>query len=553
MKKTLLTAVMAATTLTAWCQIPAATRLLTRELPTATMRVMPAPAAPLNPLEGDQAPVTTRPEGTSKLYSRGSQSYESMSGYIVEKADRGLAVEVITEADGKTVWMNNVISKFYCDAWLKGELDSDGVITFKLSQPLSIQVQNGQRYTYYATRMYFDPETNWFYATDNQEYKFKIDGEKIEPLEPGYLLGLTVYTIEPGTSDYFYSWLGFGDYNIFLTENHDVTNSAPEGLDMELYGLVYLVDGHEINVGFDDEKNVWVQGMLRSLPYAWTKGTPVGDGKYEFKSEQFLGIDPITRHFTYFMGGKTERRFVESESAEMDVQVALPAYTAIFDSDNKRFQFIDDENILITTNTTDGSDGLAFIYLYKTPVLQYQDRKAGVAPKAPVFTGILPFNSATSYGGVSFDLPRVDVDDMLIDAAGLEYEMYIDGELFTFYPDEYRSLRQPTTRIGYYYSDGLDFMCQGVDHIVYYFIEGAETLGVRNVYKEGGKEIYSDITTVSIDTSVESVEAVAATPVAEELYTLDGRRAADEPEPGIYVVRTRYSDGSVKTTKQVRK
>lgn len=511
----------------------------------------------VNPLEDENndAPVFTRPEGTSKLYSRNSSGYSGAAG-VQLKQDRGLAVEIITAEDG-TMWMNNPFSQYDCQSWLKCTVEGD-VMTIALPQPVATFINNGKQYTYYASRLKYDYDATWFYTTEDQNFTFKIDGDQIIDTTGGDLLGMTYLTEDPATGKTFYTWASYGDYYIEMQEHTAVPQTAPEGLDMEQWAIVTDTEGHEINLGFDEDRNLWVQGMLRSLPYAWTKGVLNDDNIYNFASEQYLGIDPSNRHFTYFSGGRTERRYDEVNQIYVDVQGVIPELSMKYFPELKRLVSNAGENILITTNTIEASskNGLAYIYLYKTPRLQYQDRKPGVPPRPIIVTGYLPYSKYVAYGGMSFDLPYVDMNDMLLDPLGISYEMFVDGELFTFYPDEYRSLAKPLTRIPYYYSDGLDFMCQGVDHILYFFFEGYDSIQIRSVYSEGGVDTYSELVEITTwndkNPRVEDLESNHGEVVNVEYFDLTGMPVTN-PTNTLCIVRKVYSDGTVKTEKQILK
>ncbi len=512
----------------------------------------PSIISPLADDEQNAEPVFDRPEGTSKLYSRNSKGYANASGAIMLKDDRGLAVEIVTAEDG-TVWMNNPFSQYNCGSWLKCTIEGD-VLTIPLPQPVAKMYNGADDYTYYATRMTYDSDKEWFYTTEDQNYTFKIEGDKITDTTNGDLLGMCLYALDTTSpvQKYIYSWAGYGDYYLTMTEHTALPLTAPEGIDMDSnWALVRYAEGHYINLGFDDDKNVWIQGMLQSLPYAWTKGTLGEDNVYNFESEQYLGVDPQTRHITYFAGGSTEKRYDEVNNVYIDVQGVIPSLSMKYFPDSKVMVANSGENILITTNTIKSGEGLAYIYLYDDPSLVYQDRQPGVPPRPIRVTGYLPYNEQVYYGGVSFDLPIVDIAGMMIDPSKLSYEMWVDDEIFTFYPDEYRSLTRPTTRIGYYYSDGLDFMCQGVDHILYFFFQDAESIKIRTVYTEGGEETYSEFVDIT-KSAIKNIEADHGAVVKTEYYDLTGARI-NNPANTICIVRTTYSDGTVKATKQIFK
>lgn len=78
--------------------------------------------------------------------------------------------------------------------------------------------------------------------------------------------------------------------------------TAPDGLETETYvftGVSYLDMGsvtYNVEVGFDGN-DVYVQGILRSLPTGWIKGVKEG-GKITFAKGQYLGDAEISDYYT---------------------------------------------------------------------------------------------------------------------------------------------------------------------------------------------------------------------------------------------------------------
>lgn len=79
---------------------------------------------------------------------------------------------------------------------------------------------------------------------------------------------------------------------------------------------------------------------------------------------------------------------------------------------------------------------------------------------------------------------------------------------------------------------------------------GYENLGVQTIYKDGDKEIRSEIMWVPDYTDVESAIS-AKTVTGEAFYDLQGRRVAN-PGRGFYIRRATMSDGTVVNSKIAR-
>lgn len=158
-------------------------------------------------------------------------------------------------------------------------------------------------------------------------------------------------------------------------------------------------------------------------------------------------------------------------------------------------------------------------------------------------------------------LPLVDTDGKLLDAGSYVYNIYVDNELFTLYPDEYTGIADTydeLTNIPYNYTDSWDIEVDGSNHGLYYYMEGFETLGVQAIYTVDGITNKSALVNYNIETGETNeidpagISAITASKevTGVEYYDLTGRKL-DNPTTGLVIKRTTYSDGSVKSIKRV--
>ena len=175
-------------------------------------------------------------------------------------------------------------------------------------------------------------------------------------------------------------------------------------------------------------------------------------------------------------------------------------------------------------------------------------------PAAPEFNDVSGYDSY--YGReVRFYLHSKDVDGNPIDADGLSYRVYVGADsVYTFTPDKYTRLEAPMSLVAYSFSDQYDFPAAANDYHRFYFYEDElDALDLQSVYTAGGVTNVSEITwwKEPVGTSVSGLDADVK-PVRTDWFDMQGRRV-DSPSKGVYVVRKTMPDGSVITSKHVKR
>lgn len=136
-----------------------------------------------------------------------------------------------------------------------------------------------------------------------------------------------------------------------------------------------------------------------------------------------------------------------------------------------------------------------------------------------------------------------------MESSKLTYSIYINGELFTFDPDQYYSFYDPTTEIPYGYEDGYWFYYLGGGRyqIMLYYDGDINSIGVKSFYYGGDTVTESEMGLFVINpTSVN--ELVSKDQVNVTYYNLTGK-SSNVPFNGLNIMVTTYSDGSTRTCK----
>ena len=191
-------------------------------------------------------------------------------------------------------------------------------------------------------------------------------------------------------------------------------------------------------------------------------------------------------------------------------------------------------------------------------------------PQLPIY-GFAPFDP--DYGDSYFIvvIPEEDVDGNFINPSQLYYNIFIDGELFTFDEDDY-DVWEPMTEIPATYDNGEDiFSRDGGQKVIYFYFEGIESFGAQSYYTACGETHYSNLVTRTMEQYLnydedddEWPDPIISDPVTTGIrctrdatcsqvvnsvwYTADGQMTV-APVHGLNIRSMKMTDGTVKNIK----
>lgn len=492
--------------------------------------------------------ITEAPEGRTEVYSLSGLAYYSFWGYIMGVSHEGTLGQIVY-CDDNTVYIKNPISQFATNSYIKGTIDGDE-ITVKLPQPIYQEDYDGEVYNYQIERLAYseDEEGGWYYRDENSsEVKFTLRNDSVIWAED------TLGDVMLGLCDDTGEWMGYGDYNMVYSKVTDTVVEAPADMTCEDWVLKANDDGHFVKVGFSG-KDVYVGGIYETMPDAFVKGTIDGD-KVVFKSGQYLGPDESLNCHAYFVTGGSEMVwddvYMEWYSSpylteQIELSYDAEAKTMIADSKNDSTMFINS-----------GKAHIYYIEAFDAPEFRYQAPIEGaVKPATPEFLSLSPYDEYYGYGYIDFIVPKFDVDGRMLDTDKMHYNLFIDDELFTFYPDEYIALTEEMTDVPYDFTDSYDIYDYGTEKMIYFYTTGFEKIGVRSTYTaDNGESKDSEIAWYYVNGGTVGINAAeaGAKGVKSVVYTdLSGRRVA-KPVRGIYIKTEVYDDGTQKSVKMLRR
>lgn len=520
------------------------------------MKAVPGPGA-------DDKVIDEAPEGTVKTMEKFGMSYGySMFTGLVQQNCDGSIQEMVTTTAGD-IYLKNPIFFYYNaeENYIKGKLEGD-IVTFTFPQLISVYTyydDDGnidEQYLDYMLKLEFVAEeegsdTGWYYPCEDQTYKMRLlpDGT-LQPLdsELDYMLGQCEWFEADEDSPAGWSWQGNGDFYSKLVPFDKVAVTIPEGLTSEKWDLITGISARKVNVAFDEpNKKVYITSLFNKTGVKNNAVVGTLDGnKITLADNQFLGIyDNQTVYFQTWLKG--------AEGYD-----ATEAITLNYDAEKKIMQAAPAEAISFTS-----ADGRTYWTLIDEPYIAYPNPDAVITKlQNPVISKFWDYDP--EYGDpneIMFNFPIVDADkNVITDTSKLFFQVFMDGELYTFYNDEYVLPEgvEEMTDVPYDYTseknkDGYcDFKGGKVSHDFLFYPVGFDTFGIRTLYKDGDKVLYSDIVYAEgygPNDGVEGIESGAEI-VKTEIFDLNGNRVAN-PENGIYIVRKTAADGKVSVKKAV--
>ena len=485
------------------------------------------------------------PEGTTAVLTRTCDAFTVEAFEASHSTNIGSLVETVTDEYGD-VYIKCFVSEYYTGTWVKAFMEN-GHLVIEGAQPVY------QEYNYdtdeYDT-VYLVPlkmvvgENNigYYVPADELRYEFDVNTDgTLTSVDKTMLLGICTWGADPFDTtgeNYTYVWSGYGDRDITLSPVKADLVELPDGAEPEKW-----VWSDEYELGFANVyvagTDIYVSGMNRSLTDAWVKGSIDGN-TVTIPAGQYMGPDYEIKYHSFFCGADI---FYESdpETGE-NVMKVRDIEDAVFNYDPaaKKLTLV---NGYIINST---ADRLFPLYGYEGVTVAYQERNPEAAPAAPYD---LVYDEGM--GSLWFQIPISDVDGKLLDVDNLYYEVYLDGELYTFDPSLYMDFAEPTSLIPYTYQD-YDIYVEGTDHTVYIYTSFEKSISVRSIYlNENGDMIPGAKATYYLDSGIEGIDA-DRTAVAIAYYDFMGRPVSHSAT-GLVIKKVTYSDGTTAVSKCVRR
>lgn len=422
--------------------------------------------------------------------------------------------------DGNTVYWKNPIETAKFGTYIKGSIEGDK-ITFEFPQQISS--------TRYVNRMVNTSTTEgqWTYALEKDvpnKLTFTLSDDGFIAMDE------TSYDVILGCTDADGGWTANGVYALTFTPFDKKLVELPAGVVAENWTMTRDGNSYPVEVAVAD-KTVYVKGMSERIPEAWVEGT-LENGKVTFESGQYIGVDGVLGYLMLMYGVAPNSKTIE------------PAFVMEYD---ETIGIMTAENSVLFCAGEVFKDMVAF-QPYNNVMIVRNREVTDFTPAAPQITDVQIYPEFPNQGWdcVDVNLSIVNLEGQLLDTNNLYYRILLDGEPYILSPDDFEGLEGPTEWIPY------DFECYDLEQIggtgrsVSIYISGPSVYSVQEKYVDGDTEYLSE--TVSWTVSGVSLPGVSAEKVGEIYTDLAGRRVAN-PQGGIYIRTTVYSDGSTQSSK----
>lgn len=495
--------------------------------------------------------ISQAPEGETKYYN------ESYEGWVFWGQEYGLqymsgtTTNKIVWCSNGEVYIQNPVANYSTGTFAKGTY-ADGKITVELPQcigsyydidgsmkdmylnKLEEVEQDGEKYY-----MICYPEDNYleYDVDDAGNVKLNLgnstDYDVTTGNNPKYLVGVT-YSNEPHALQV---WSGYGDtfetWNI-IDNGEPVT--PPADAVMQEWAFETLGKKSIVQVAVDGN-DIYLNGFTSYIEGYWFKGTIDGD-KIIFPTKQYMGKNEWDQ-FYYFMAAKI---FVD-ETSSWNQYAPIDQITMVYNPETGMYTAQEGETFIVSTS----SEKISATAIAENPSIWKQDPEVLKAkPLNPVLTSCTPNISAST---IVWDIPNENENGAILSGKKMYYNLYVDGELYTFNPEEYSLFTEPTTDVPYEASDYFNIYAYKTSHTIYLKQGINETVGLQSFYvDEDGTKYASDLITENIlGTGINNVES-GKQAVKTEYINMSGIRTAT-PDKGLYIKKTLYSDGTSKTEK----
>lgn len=503
------------------------------------------------PMTEDDKIITDTPEGnlTSNAYG-GAHGYYSQNFTLNDAITDGNVVEFVE--NGNDFYLKNPFSTIRTNTWIKGTKkagkpgEPDSIIV-NLPQPIYKVILYGSEGqdslgTLYVKNIIFDEN---FPVSENQSLKFTWTGDTLKKVNKE-LMALV---------DLDDNWYGYGDDSITIARQKDVPVTLPATVEKSKYLLTYKdaddEEAQEVYKVIDIAKNgddVYFSDLAENK-YLWVKGSVEGD-KVVFK-KQYLGIDTVTHYHAYFVPSDIELvkfygTIIGIECTERDNQIY--SYDALTN------KYVSTESFII--NYGKHSLGTTKMLYFSPQIEPWEDLAyTPQDPKDIYVMNYLPGPDA-GYGGVSFNIQTKDADGHVLDVNNLYYVVYIGNseKPYTFTPDKYKGLKTEMSEVPVNFTLNYDFQVGGAARWVRMYDEDfpSDKVGIQLVYKGGNTTTKSEIVWYEDPSGIN--DAIKDSGMIKGVtYTDLSGRHIETPTSGLYIKTVKYSDGTTKSTKFIKR
>lgn len=331
--------------------------------------------------------IRTQPEGELHTYLREGGAFYAYYGEATMGTQEGSVIDIVTDPDGKTIYMKNPISQANAGTWVKGSIDKDGKIHIPLGQCVqyfdmgygwkTVVLRMGEYDNFVGATYYIDD--------DMQDVTFSVsdDGNTITMDDlggedaggyPGAMYAL-VYTDDE-------SFVGYADYDSRYTPYNLTYTTIPENLTTEQWAFTYsnAKEGEvEMLPVARDGDRLYIGGLSLHDPDAAIVGNIDGD-RISFESDQYVGYH--SGFLLYAFGASYETRTfydeVWDETYTTQVMTPEPTIDFHYDAATGKMTAIGDMALVLNMGKVE-EQGINYLSVSLDPAFQAPENVVGMS------------------------------------------------------------------------------------------------------------------------------------------------------------------------------
>lgn len=495
------------------------------------------------------------PEGKVEQLTRSGVCLFPYYYQVYEGSYENVIGEIVI-ADNDEVYLKNPISTLVFNSYIKGHKE-DNKIIFDFPQAIGADEYAGGAYEYLVTLVkYYTYEDeygeDWSCVPCNTDEARELGFEDvvnqiiIDINEDGsYTYATDMETmVMPGVmySDDL-SWAQYAEINAVWKEMTMTPNPGFSGETQEV-AVKYESAGHFAQIAIDGE-DVYVKGLFMESPDSWIQGKCDGD-KISFASGQYLGPNFEYNYYTFFVAG-------ELATADDDVYGPYKyADEIVFNYDEASLTLTSPEESAVVYSVM--QKDINELETLAAPVITKQSPDISQVPATPFGFSYDQQFDRFGYNALTFNLPMTNAEGDILNTANLYYGIYLNGDLYEFSTDDYGRLEENMELIPYSFADNYDFEASGISRTVYFYVDGVDEYGVQIFNMVDGEVIaQSEMGIYNVGgTGIQMVGDSSNKVTSNEFFNMNGQRISN-PSEGIFIKKVKYSDGTVKSFKVVKK
>lgn len=528
-------------------------------------RAKTAKTSAMTRADGGQANVITEaPEGKVETMLGSSNTFYLYYDEVSMDETYGIAYEGVWTDNGE-VYLKNPISMLDWDTYIKGKVTDEGLL-FEFPQPIYTSTDEDGSFTlfvdvleYAEIESPYDPDdyyTTFIPTEETRSILFTKMEDGSYGMEDDYMLGVTFEG----------AWQGYGEMYLNVLPFEATPAEIPAGIEYDYtYILADEFTGWDHTVlrpiGIGELDGVtYIKGLASGMPDAVIYGEfDKEKNTLTIPSDQFLG--KYYNHYIFMMAG-----------------VGVSWYDEDWDEVMYSFDVVEDPLVLNYDPETNEfhpviQEGYDYSYVifnfgnietypceyYAIDRIYSQGQITDYAPLAPEVIAVsdIEFMDPSYSYSIEFNIFGDNKDGQILMDNNIYYNIFINGELYTFTSEEYPDLGElgitEITDIPVFLSTDEDIYSYGNYHGIAFKRKDIETIGIRALYIDGDIRGESEIVTVNTDGELVFVDSLVSNFESKtEIFDLNGRKITNPAKGSVIIKRTTSTSGNVTVEKIIK-